>query len=298
MDVHIPDVSVDSRTTALIPQGYENVHLDLATSAYINAGGRGTRLQPLFSPEGENGVSKALLPIGDPPLTLIEHQINKLSQAGMQAIVAGVGDHHHVARHVEATYSEYPGIHAVAYDMQMGTGGDLIRAVRDFPELFGDDIFVTNTDVLLDVSEPDFITFHQEVSAALSILLTEIAGVPNENAYYIDASDKVVHCEEVRANQLIEHIPDYHYRASSAGALIIAKELLFEFPWQPDDGPLSLYDQVVGAAISAGEMFAYNNGDRLFIDVGTVATWETVVNNGEIFAPYIQSEPKREELAL
>lgn len=258
-------------------------------SGYVNAGGRGTRLSSIFEPHERRGVSKALLPVGEPPISLVEHQINKLSAAGLSTIVAGVGDHDNVAGYIESKYGQQRQVHALHYAEQLGNGGDLVRAVRDRSDLFKDNILVVCVDVLLDVDEADFFESHKVNDADLTIALTRNGGVPNEGAYYVGEDDQVVYCREVADDPVAEEGAKAKtlYRGSSTGALIIRKAVLQELPWQPSDGSLPLYSSVIGATLEEGTLFAFDNGERLFTDVGTVGSWhEMQAKQGDI-APYI-----------
>ena len=114
-------------------------------------------------------------------------------------------------------------------------------------------------------------------------------GVPNEGAYYVDSEGRVIYCGEVNQNCISEDeaAVSHSYRGSSTGALIANKDTLRELEWQPEDGPLSLYGEVVATALGRGSMFAFNNGGRLFTDVGTVDSWSSVQANSDMITPYI-----------
>lgn len=122
-------------------------------SGYINAGGRGTRLNGVFSPDPQFGISKALLPVGNPPITLIEHHINKLLRAGLCKIVVGVGDHDHVAMFIKRHYRNHPAVIPIVVPRQLGNGGDLIRAVRSLPGGFAEHVLIVNVDSVVDIDE-------------------------------------------------------------------------------------------------------------------------------------------------
>lgn len=264
---------------------------------YINAGGRGTRLSSLFTPDEKIGVSKALLPIGDPPITLIEHQVNKLQESGINTIVVGVGDHANTAEYVLDTYGDNGLVHAIGYATQLGTGGDLVRAVREYPSLFSDDVYVTNCDVLLEIDEIDFWSLHTTKDASVSLAVTTLNGVPHQNAYYIAANGQVLRTDETEHNPLTaeEARKLAAYQASSAGAMIVKASLLRDFSWQETDGQLSLYSGIAAAAISAKSMYAYNNGERLFTDIGTVSSWTAMQNNFDSIKKFVKYRPIRLE---
>lgn len=258
------------------------------TTAYINAGGRGVRLSSIFHPHERRGGSKALLPVGKPPISLLEHHINKLKKAGVATIIAGVGDHENVAQYVIDRYKDNS-ILPVYYPNQLGNGGDIIRAIRDYPGLFPDDVLIINVDTLLDIKESKLINFHRTSSADISIALTLNRGVPNEDAFYVDATDRILYSAEATTNPITLEaaLGRCAYRASSTGTLVAKTEMLRSYPWDPGQGDISLYKDIVGAAIARQAMAGYNNGEGLFIDVGTVSTWHEVQENHAIIAAHI-----------
>jgi hypothetical protein len=66
--------------SVLLQRDLEGITPD--TIGYINAGGRGTRLNGIFTPDRQTGIAKALLAIGEPPIRLIDHHIANLQQQG------------------------------------------------------------------------------------------------------------------------------------------------------------------------------------------------------------------------
>jgi NDP-sugar pyrophosphorylase family protein len=258
-------------------------------TGYINAGGRGTRLNQLFTPDPKVGIAKALLEIGRSPTTLIHHQINKMRDAELTPVVAGVGDHGHVAEHVRTAYAAYPDVHAVQASIQLGTGGDLLRAFRAHHQLFKEHILVSNVDTILDIDEAELIELHRKNAADMTVAVTLDKGVPNEGAYYVGANSVVIYCAEAVSSVVSEKLAAERcsYQASSTGSLVVERDFLRDISWTPDDGPLSLYRDVVGYALGSGQVPAYNNGNRLFIDVGTLDSWRSAEENPESLQPYI-----------
>lgn len=257
-------------------------------TGYVNAGGRGTRLNTVFAPDAKVGVTKALLRVGSPPLALVEHQVNKLLSAGVRNVVVGVGDHLAVALHITAVYGSGR-VQAVFSAQQLGNGGDLLRTVQEQPHLFGDTIIITNVDTILDWSEAAALEVHRKSHADLTISLTLNRGVPNEDAFYVSQEGRVVYSDESTQNAVERHEAAKltTLRGSSTGAIVTNTAFLGEIAWSPADGALSLYKEVVGSALVKGTLFAFNNGERFFLDVGTVKTWERIQRSPELLAPYL-----------
>jgi NDP-sugar pyrophosphorylase family protein len=263
------------------------------TTGYINAGGRGTRLSPIFQADPTLGISKALLRLGEPPITLVEHHINRLARTRIETIVAGVGDHAHVGEYVNQTYGDYANIHALSMPEQLGNGGDLVRAVRDHPELFGDHVIIANVDTLIDLDIMAVRDHHLERDRAITIVLTHNRGVPNENAFFVGPDDEVLYTHEAAVNPVSESEARRWtaYRASSTGVLAVRAQFLRDLAWTPQDGPLSLYKDIMMAALAQRSVSAYNNQVSLFVDVGTVATWNEMTSSGSPARKHLCYEP-------
>lgn len=77
------------------------------------------------------------------------------------------------------------------------------------------------------------------------------------------------------------------YRGSSTGSVILSTEFLKGLRWRPNDGSYSLYKDIVGGALATEGLYAYNNEQRFFIDVGTVTTWNLIQRRPEMLKSYL-----------
>ncbi len=68
----------------------EKKELFARTAIYINAGGRGTRMESVFE-KGDHGVTKALIDFNDKPM--VQNHVNLLRELGFGNIIVGAGDH-------------------------------------------------------------------------------------------------------------------------------------------------------------------------------------------------------------
>lgn len=245
-------------------------------TAYVNAGGRGTRLATVLPHDSEMGIAKALLEVGEPPIKLLDHHVAAMSRVAFRNIVIGAGDRSDVKCY---THETYPDENISVVDSrnfgQLGTAGDLILAIRDTPDLFGEDVLVKNVDTILDIDDPTFLQCHKLASAAVSIALTRNRGVPNQDAFRVGRDGSVVFSAEAVTNPRNEEDAASltAWRGSSTGALAIKTDFLRDFDWEPGDGQLSLYRHIMGAALLADSVAGYDNGNGFFLDVGTAATW-------------------------
>lgn len=271
---------MEHHTAEVPPQRAHTFEDELALAglcAYINAGGRGTRLNKLFTPDSKTGITKALLRLNGSDETLLEKHINTLLEEGMDTIVAGVGDHLHALQYVEDRYQDNARVSAIHYANQLGNGGDLVRAVRDYPQYFSDNIYIVNVDTFTRVDKRRVKEQHEANEADLTFILTTSENVPNYQAFYVGTDDRILHTDEdSRLTPPANLAAETMYRASSTGGMVIAKKALQAVDWQPAKGELGLYRDIVGMLVQKGTAFAYNNGHEKFIDVGTVETWNEI----------------------
>ncbi|MGO3701763.1 MAG: nucleotidyltransferase family protein [Candidatus Saccharimonadales bacterium] len=248
------------------------VNVSEAPIGYINAGGRGTRLNGLFTPDPNTGIAKALLSIGDPGVRLVDHHITNLRQQNIEHIVIAAGDQPEVYEYIRGTYTDDTSVIATRSIDQLGTGGDLVEYSRSNEDTSL--LLVQNVDTILDVDLQDFsrsFEAQRQLGAVASIALTLNKGVPNEDAYMVAGDGRVLHSAEFSVNA--EDQPG-DYRASSTGAVMITAEFLRSQRWQKRDGQLSFYGGCLKDAWMRDGLYAHNNKYRFFRDVGTIATWQ------------------------
>lgn len=248
------------------------------TIGYINAGGRGTRLNGLFTPDPETGIAKALLEIGVPKVKLVDHHIANFRQQNIERVVVAAGDQPAVYDYIHNIYDESE-VTVTRSQEQLGTGGDLTTYARESGAT--DPLIIQNVDTILDINLNQLASqfAHQrQLGAQACIALTLNSGVPNEGAFLVDANDKVIHSAEFSdANQEMaaKVVDRTKYRGSSTGAVMIQPNFLRRQSWRKLDGQLSLYSQTLRQAWREDSLYSYDNGHRLFQDVGTVDSWRS-----------------------
>lgn len=261
-------------------------------TAYINAGGRGTRIGPAISDKFKDpiiGVSKALLEVGPDKTLLIDYHIRRLVRANFLSIVAGVGDHTRVKDYIEGAYKDYPKVYAYEAPKQCGTGGDLLSALSsDTP--FGSSVLINNVDTILDINDRELIESHRDMGAGMTIALTLRKSVPNENAFMVGERGVVLFTAEASKNNISATTAGSlaSWRGSSTGTLVVETELLYEFAKTVEpQQEVSLYREIVGYALGQSVLHAYDNGERYFLDVGTVDTWSRAQADTEVIQSLI-----------
>jgi len=267
----------------------KEVHDDV--TAYINAGGRGTRLGSILVPHPDFGVIKALLEVGNPTVVLLDHHIQKMAQAAMRNVVISAGDVGMVEEYVLESYNQNPGIDVTTSSYRRGNGGDLLGDVHAHPELFADRILVTNVDTILDLDESDFLSFHERTGTPISVALTTRKNVPNEDAFYVDRQGKVIFSRESHMPASSEKNASRAsaWKGSSTGAVIVETNFIKDFVDSHDMGEVSLYKDIMGEAIHNGAVAGYNNGRKFFMDLGTVSTW-LAAQDSHVVNPYLKRQ--------
>lgn len=257
-------------------------------TGYINAGGRGTRLNGLFSPDATYGIAKALLEIGEPPIALLDHHIGLMGRLALSRIIVGSGDLQVVSQYVVNKYAHRADIHTAPTSFQFGTAGDIIMTMHDEPGMFGDHVLIKNVDTILEIDDQQFVDHHLSSGVAVTIALTQAKGVPNEGAFLVDKDGEVLYSSEVEQNRISNRkaLKRAYASGSSTGALVIDTAFLRDYGWEPGLGQLSLYRNVMQTALLENAVSAFDNGNNFFRDVGTVAMWRDSEQTG-VLQPHL-----------
>lgn len=223
------------------------------TGAVVLAAGPGSRL-------GELGtrMPKAMIPVAGRPY--LEHLVGRLLGAGLRPVVVAV---HHHANMIYDHFSGYRYLHDLrfVYTGQRGTGSDLLECLD---ELASDVFVVWNGDTIVDLDLLDLLRHGEEVAENGSIVLTRRPGVPNQNAWYVNADGIVLSTLEAVPKPQAPSV--YAWRGSSTGVLRLTKPLLagYQVGRAPD-----LYTTILPSLIRQGRLRAYDNETRYFLDFGT-----------------------------
>lgn len=252
-------------------EGRERREVLKHTTAYINAGGRGTRLETVLPKDAQRGITKALIDFKDQPILL--YHVDRLERLGIGKIIILAGDHRNIDELVGEKLRTYPNVELRFEENQQGTGGDLIKAVQaeQGPNMYA---LISNVDTLLDVDEGMVLLQHKKSEAEATIVLTTRDNVPNQGAFLVDEKNRVIVNSEARTR--VEDItpPEkYMWQGSSTGMVVINREVLSTHPWQPESGSLSVYGDLLGEIYRRDGLYAYDNGEKFFMDVGTPATY-------------------------
>ena len=250
------------------------------TTVYINAGGRGTRLESIF-PKGPAGVTKALIEFDGKPM--IQNHVDLLLKLGFKNIIVGAGDHSDIKDYFKGKENER--LNIVTTETQEDTGGDLIKAVRENNDL-GDNVIVENVDTVVYVKDiGELLLQHEKSGAAATIVLTTRKGVPNEGAFFVDEKGKVVYSREAKKEYGLKEPENWDgFQGSSTGTLVFNTDALRNYNWQSGSGALSIYRDIIPELIKQGKLYAYNNEGNFFTDTGTPDKYKQVKRHeGKLF---------------
>ena len=159
----------------------------------------------------------------------------------------------------------------------------MIKAIRKYN--CGKNILVENVDTILLVDNFDkLLKQHNETNALGTIVLTTKKDVPNEGAFYVDENGKVIFSREARNQSSAEEPSNWTgFRGSSTGAIIFSTDFLKQYNWKAGDGRLSIYKDLVPALIEMGGLYAYDNENNFFMDVGTPDKYKQIKRHPKIF---------------
>lgn len=268
------------------------------TTVYINAGGKGSRLNLVAKkygiPGGGDGNSKALIKAGEDGDTLIDHHAGVfLKTFGFGQVIVGAGNHFNIRTHFEKKGPDQR-LSVINTLHQKGTAGDLIEAVRHLDSV-GENILVENVDTFVYVDNlQDILEQHEQSGAKATIILTTQKGVPNEGAFYVDEEGMVVYSEEANEKYNLPKPQNWAgSRSSSTGIVIINSEYLINFDWDSRDGELSLYEDVLPKLIKTGNLRASTIGTK-HRDIGTPENLDRLLRHQNLYLGALDKKYKEQ----
>lgn len=231
-------------------------------AALVLAGGTARRLH------GVSGSSpKSMLDAGGAPL--LAYIAAALRHSGLSPVVLVTA---HLSAKVEEHFARAEWIAArvrVVRGEGRGTGGDALIAAE---ALTAETVLLFMGDTILDCDFEALRDAHQRHHGTATLALTRRTGVPNEGAFAVGFDGRVLASAEG---------DDYHppaanavaWRGSSTGALIVERsELVRECAEALEANAsesLSLERVVIPRLIARRVLYAFDNGERMFLDIGT-----------------------------
>ncbi len=230
-------------------------------TAVILAGGLGTRLAPILS-----HLPKTLAPIqGVPFLQLLFDQLEK--SALISKVILALG---HKAADVQSFLKTQTYSFTVELSIEpapLGTGGALLYAL---PRTKGETLIILNGDSYFNLSLSDFLNFHLQKQADLTIACHQIEDISRYGSIDIDSDSRILNYREKS--------PISQRGWINAGLYLIEKSLLTPFDTKPCSIEKDLFPQFL-----IKKVFAYCE-EATFIDIGTPTSYNQAQ---EILKPWI-----------
>lgn len=228
--------------------------------AFLLAAGYGTRLKPIT-----DTVPKCMVPIRGHPL--LGWWLKLLREHGVKEVL--INTHYlpePVWSFIEAYNFEQTGLTVFeSYEPDLLGSGGTIRANRAFVE--GEDSFlICYADNLTDADLTDFLLFHKEHSAPLSMALFRTSTPEQCGIAELDEERRIVKFTEK---------PEYPKSNLANAGMYIADERIFNF-LDPSKTPLDFGKDVLPMLV--GQMYGWNTKGYL-IDIGTMENYTRA--NGE-----------------
>jgi len=220
-------------------------------TAVILAGGLGTRLRPLTYE-----IPKPLIPIQG--ITLTEHVINKLKEAGVSKFYLSIG---YMAEKIIKHFKDSD-ISFIIEKEPLGTGGwlNLIPKINS-------NFIVVNGDNLFDLDWNKFISCHDKNNAIVTIALTSIQDVESKGVVEIKNERIIRFIEKPNKKEVSSNLISSGYYIFSPKVFDYVKSNKF-----------MLEKEIFPKLAVEGRLYGYIDNSKWF-DTGTFASWEDVILN-------------------
>lgn len=215
--------------------------------AIILAGGEGTRIKAI-----EPNLPKSLIEVNGKPF--LYYLISQLQNQGWKHIVLALGNKSsQIVDYTKKFFSD-SGIQFSIEEKPLGTGGAIKKALSLCKN---ENILVLNGDTFLEIDLPNFLKFHENNHADISIAVKKI-----ENG---SRFGEVVFSSDKRINNFIEKKESIEPKWINAGAYIISKKLFNQYEFTANT--FSFEKDVLEKYISKLRLMAFPV-EGYFIDIG------------------------------
>lgn len=221
-------------------------------TAFVLAGGAGTRLRPAVSDR-----PKVLAEVDGRPF--LSYQLDYLSRGGVTSVVLCTGI---MADQIEDAIGLSYGDMTVRYsreDHPLGTGGALRRAL---PLADTDPVLVVNGDSLLNVDLRKFRTWAAHRSAAAALMLARVGDISQFGAVDVDDYGFINGFREKGSNSSEEGW-------INAGIYLLTRAVIATIP---EGVPVSIEKEVFPVLAGKGLLGYKTSGS--FIDIGTPESYQ------------------------
>ncbi len=255
VDRRVDGFKIKNRSHAIELLLMQSLGNGVPKTAFILAGGRGVRLQPIT-----HELPKPLLPLHDKPL--LQHILELFRKHNIKNVIISVGYKGDKIKEAFGNGSKMGmSITYVEEDKPLGTAGPLRLAASMLTETF----IACNADELKDIDLMDMYLSHKENRAHVTIALTT---VDDPSAYGV---------ARLQGNRILEFVekPKKEKAPSNlinAGLYIMEPEVLSYIP----EGFAMLEKDVFPKLASEGKLFGYPFSGQWF-DTGTLERYEKAI---------------------
>ena len=228
-------------------------------TAFILAGGKGTRLRPIT-----HEIPKPMIPLQGRPI--VEHVINLFKQYEIRDIILSIG-------YKGDKIKEYFGDGAkfgirIRYieedpNVPLGTAGPLLLAREFLKETF----VMTNADELKDIDLDDMYRIHKENKAMATIALTTVEDPSSYGVAKLQGNKIVEFVEKPRREEAPSNL-------INAGLYILEPEILRYIPVAKKE--VKIETEVFPKIAKLGKLFGYPFSGQWF-DTGTPERYEKAI---------------------
>ncbi len=218
----------------------------MTIDAVILAGGKGTRLASVVQ-----NVAKPMAEVDGRPF--VDVIVKRLQDQGISRIIMATG---HKAESVYEYYKDKPGIVCIREGEPMGTGGAVLHAIREVPDL-SDDFFVLNGDSFYPF---DLAAFRGAPLAFARIGAVEMADSGRYGTLQVNHADMIT--------KFLEKTGENRPGIVNAGVYHLQKFYLEEFEY----GPCSIEQDIFPIWADLGELIAVPNKGPM-LDIGLPETY-------------------------
>jgi len=228
--------------------------------AMIFAAGLGLRLRPLT-----DTLPKCLLQVAGK--TLLEHVVDRLKRAGVEAIMINV---HHLAHQIQSFVEQKKsfGLRVeFSYEAELlDTGGGLKKVSEFFKSgPLEEDFFAYNSDVYAEVDLNAMLAFHKSHQADATLAVSR-----RETSRYLrfDPQLRLVGRENRKTGQEILLVPDISFERLAFAGIHVLSSRIFNF-MRTQAGRFSILDTYMEAVRQGATLVGYRIDGSLWADIGS-----------------------------
>jgi|FLOH01.1.fsa_nt_gi NDP-sugar pyrophosphorylase family protein len=229
-------------------------------TAIVLAGGPGERLRPVTLE-----IPKPLIPVRG--ITLTEHNIHKLKEAGVKKIYLSIG---YMADKIIDYFKEKDfdvEIDFLVETEPLGTGGCLkLLSKEQLTQDFSEDFIVINGDNLFDLDWNKMLSLHKKEDAIATLSLTEVEDVRTRGVVELEKNKIISFVEKPNPDEAPTNFV-------SAGYYIFSPKI---FNYLPENKRFMLEKEVFPQLANKKLLAGYYD-DSIWFDTGTFERWDRVI---------------------